>query len=167
MYAIRHTARHPPVRQATSPGGQNALTSTFEMMVPPGYDVGAHVHSEGEELFYVADGELDLLAFEPVVRSPGDWHEWTSSSGQRFLRGGPGASFSSRQAARTRSPTRPASRPQCCSSRRFPTMTNTSKSWQPCCGPAAADRTWKRSPGFAPATVSSSLRNSASPASES
>jgi mannose-6-phosphate isomerase-like protein (cupin superfamily) len=73
------------------PGGATALTSTFEIIVPPGYDVGAHVHSKGEELFYVADGELDLLAFEPVVRSPGDWHEWRSRSGQRFLRGGPGA----------------------------------------------------------------------------
>jgi len=73
------------------PGGPNALASTFEMVIPPGYDVGAHVHSKGEELFYVVDGELDLLAFDPVVRSPGDWHEWTSSTGQRCLRGGPGA----------------------------------------------------------------------------
>lgn len=73
------------------PGGRNSLTSTFEIQVPPGYDVGAHVHGEGVELFYVVDGELDLLAFEPTVRSPGDWHTWTSRSGDRFLRGGPGA----------------------------------------------------------------------------
>ena len=71
-------------------GGATALTSTFEMVIPPGFDVGAHVHSVGEELFYVVAGELDLLAFEPVDRT-GDWHAWTSSSGQRMLRGGPGA----------------------------------------------------------------------------
>ena len=73
------------------PGGAGALTSTFEIMVPPGFDVGAHVHTVGEELFYVVEGELDLLAFEPVNRSIGDWHEWTSASGQRLLRGGPGS----------------------------------------------------------------------------
>ncbi len=71
--------------------GDAALASTFEVVVPPGFDVGAHVHSAAEELFYVLDGELDLLAFEPVERSGGDWHEWESGSGQRFLRGGPGS----------------------------------------------------------------------------
>jgi uncharacterized RmlC-like cupin family protein len=73
------------------PGGPGALTSTFEIVIPAGYDVGAHVHSKGEELFYVVNGELDLLAFEPVVRSPGDWHDWTSRSGQRFIHGGRGS----------------------------------------------------------------------------
>lgn len=71
-------------------GGDGALASTFEVTVPGGYDVGAHVHTTGEELFMVLDGELDLLAFEPVERS-GDWHEWSSPSGQKYLRGGPGA----------------------------------------------------------------------------
>lgn len=71
--------------------GTTTLASTFEVVVPPGFDVGAHVHATGEELFYVLDGELDLLAFEPEKRSIGDWHEWMSSSGQRFLRGGPGS----------------------------------------------------------------------------
>jgi oxalate decarboxylase/phosphoglucose isomerase-like protein (cupin superfamily) len=73
------------------PGGPGAITSTFEIVVPPGYDVGAHVHGKAEELFYVIDGELDLLAFEPTVRSPGDWRDWRSGSGDRFLRGGPGS----------------------------------------------------------------------------
>lgn len=73
------------------PGGASALTSTFEILVPPGFDVGAHVHTVGEELFYVVEGELDLLAFEPRSRSTPDWHEWTSASGQRLMRGGPGA----------------------------------------------------------------------------
>ncbi len=73
------------------PGGPGAVTSTFEIAIPPGYDVGAHVHGQAEELFYVVAGQLDLLAFEPAVRTPGDWHEWTSRSGDRFLRGGPGS----------------------------------------------------------------------------
>lgn len=72
-------------------GGAGALTSTFEVVVPAGYDVGAHVHTIGEELFYVVDGEVDLLAFEPVTREKPDWHEWVSLTGQRYLRGGPGS----------------------------------------------------------------------------
>lgn len=68
-----------------------ALTSTFEMVIPAGYDVGAHVHSHGEEIFYVVDGQLDVLAFEPLDRSLPNWHEWTSKTGQTYLRGGPGA----------------------------------------------------------------------------
>ena len=41
--------------------------------MPPGFDVGAHVHHESQEFFYVLEGELDLLAFEPpnVPRTPG------------------------------------------------------------------------------------------------
>ena len=72
------------------PGGADASTSTFEIVIQPGFDVGAHVHTRGEELFYVVEGELDLLAFTPTVRSE-DWHAWTSASGQRMLRGGPGS----------------------------------------------------------------------------
>lgn len=68
-----------------------ALTSTFEIVVPPGYDVGAHVHAVGEEIFYVVEGELDVLAFEPTDRDEPDWHRWESRAGQRFLHGGPGA----------------------------------------------------------------------------
>ena len=69
----------------------SAYAATFEMVVPPGYDVGAHVHSRSQEMFYVVTGQLDVLAFEPADRSVPNWHEWESSSGQRFLRGGPGA----------------------------------------------------------------------------
>jgi len=68
-----------------------AFASTFEMLVPPGYDVGAHVHGDGAEIFYVVSGQLDVLAFEPVDRSVPDWHEWRSESGQAYLRGGPGS----------------------------------------------------------------------------
>jgi uncharacterized RmlC-like cupin family protein len=68
-----------------------ALTSSFEMVIPPGYDVGAHVHAHGEEVFYVVEGELDLLAFEPMDRGNPDWRAWESSSGKRFMHGGAGA----------------------------------------------------------------------------
>ena len=72
-------------------GGATALASTFEIEVPPQYDVGAHVHTRGEELFYVVSGTLDLLAFEPRDRCEGDWHDWVAPDGRRYLRGGPGS----------------------------------------------------------------------------
>jgi oxalate decarboxylase/phosphoglucose isomerase-like protein (cupin superfamily) len=79
--------------QATLKVGKSdtELLSAFEVVVPPGFDVGAHVHRAAQELFYVLEGELDLLAFEPETRSAGDWHEWVSSSGRRCLRGGSGS----------------------------------------------------------------------------
>lgn len=72
-------------------GSQGAFTSTFEVVVPPGYDVGAHVHRHGQEMFYVLAGELDVLAFEPTDRDEPDWHRWSSPDGATFVRGGPGA----------------------------------------------------------------------------
>lgn len=72
-------------------GDHPAFASTFEVTVPPGFDVGAHVHGHGQEVFYVVEGEIDVLAFEPVDRSIPDWHRWESSSGRRYLHGGPGA----------------------------------------------------------------------------
>ena len=69
----------------------SAYAATFEVVVPPGYDVGAHVHSRSQEMFYVVEGQLDVLGFEPEDRSLQDWHDWESPSGQKFLRGGPGA----------------------------------------------------------------------------
>jgi mannose-6-phosphate isomerase-like protein (cupin superfamily) len=68
-----------------------ALMSTFEVVLPAGYDVGAHVHAHGEEVFYVVEGELDVLAFEPLDRSVPDWHQWESATGRRYLHGGPGS----------------------------------------------------------------------------
>ena len=65
--------------------------SVFEADVAPGFDVGAHVHSGAEELFYVLQGELDLRAFEPTVRTADGWHEWTSAAGATVARGGPGS----------------------------------------------------------------------------
>jgi oxalate decarboxylase/phosphoglucose isomerase-like protein (cupin superfamily) len=65
--------------------------SAFEAEVAPGFDVGAHQHREAEELFYILEGELDLLAFEPRVQTAGDWRAWESTTGERVVRGGPGS----------------------------------------------------------------------------
>ena len=45
---------------------QSGKWSAFEADVSPGFDVGAHRHAEAEEIFYILEGELDLLAFEPA-----------------------------------------------------------------------------------------------------
>ncbi len=71
--------------------GEGAFAATFEVVVPPRYDVGAHVHGEGAEIFFVISGQLDVLAFEPLDRSVHDWHDWTSANGRTYLRGGPGS----------------------------------------------------------------------------
>lgn len=81
---IRGGALHATLKV---PGGAGAITSTFEILVPPGYDVGAHVHTHGEEIFYVIDGVVDLLAFEPVERTPDTWKTWVSDDGRTYLRG--------------------------------------------------------------------------------
>jgi mannose-6-phosphate isomerase-like protein (cupin superfamily) len=73
--------------------GQSGVWSAFEAVVPPGFDVGAHLHHNAEELFYILDGELDLLAFEPRVRTAGDWRDWQSDSGAKVMRGGPGSAM--------------------------------------------------------------------------
>lgn len=72
-------------------GGRSAYASTFEVLVPPGFDVGAHVHAHSEELFYVIDGELDLFAFEPTQRTRQNWQAWESADGARVVRAGPGS----------------------------------------------------------------------------
>jgi oxalate decarboxylase/phosphoglucose isomerase-like protein (cupin superfamily) len=72
---------------------QSGAWSAFEAEVTPGFDVGAHLHHNAEELFYILDGELDLLAFEPEVRTAGGWQSWRSASGAPVMRGGPGATM--------------------------------------------------------------------------
>ncbi|MEU4198690.1 cupin domain-containing protein [Streptomyces sp. NPDC026294] len=67
------------------------LNSAFEVVVPPGFDVGAHRHDHGEELFYVLEGELDLLAFEPDSTTDNNWRAWRSRDGRSVLRAGPGS----------------------------------------------------------------------------
>jgi oxalate decarboxylase/phosphoglucose isomerase-like protein (cupin superfamily) len=70
---------------------QSARWSAFEAEVGPGFDVGAHRHAEAEEIFYILEGELDLLAFEPRIRTSGDWTAWESADGAKISRGGPGS----------------------------------------------------------------------------
>ncbi|MER6999052.1 cupin domain-containing protein [Streptomyces sp. NPDC000410] len=71
-------------------GEHSRVASSFEVVVPPGFDVGAHLHTRSEELFYVLEGELDVLAFEPRVRTRDDWRHWESPGGKRTVRAGPG-----------------------------------------------------------------------------
>jgi oxalate decarboxylase/phosphoglucose isomerase-like protein (cupin superfamily) len=73
--------------------GQSTAWSAFEAVVTPGFDVGVHLHRGAEELFYILDGELDLLAFEPRARTAGDWQSWQSAAGARVMRGGPGSAM--------------------------------------------------------------------------
>ncbi|MGP4014947.1 cupin domain-containing protein [Saccharopolyspora sp. 5N708] len=72
-------------------GAQGAFASCFEVVVPPGFDVGAHIHQNSQEFFYVLDGELDLFAFEPTTQNPARWQDWESPNGDRPLRAGPGS----------------------------------------------------------------------------
>jgi uncharacterized RmlC-like cupin family protein len=71
--------------------GLTTKWSVFETIVAPGFDVGAHLHQDAEELFYIVEGELDLLAFEPRSRAEQDWTTWESASGATVARGGPGS----------------------------------------------------------------------------
>ncbi|MBB5874277.1 mannose-6-phosphate isomerase-like protein (cupin superfamily) [Allocatelliglobosispora scoriae] len=70
---------------------RSAIWSAFEAEVAPGFDVGAHLHHEAEEIFYILEGELDLLAFHPASQAGGDWRTWESETGETVLRGGPGS----------------------------------------------------------------------------
>jgi hypothetical protein len=87
-----------------------ALTSSFEKVIPPGYDVGAHIHAGGEEVFYMVEGELDMPAFEPLDLSQPDRHRWEAGSGRRYFHGGLGGVHvgARERAARFRSPDRQA-----------------------------------------------------------
>jgi mannose-6-phosphate isomerase-like protein (cupin superfamily) len=72
-------------------GAQGAFASCFEVVVPPGFDVGAHIHDRSKEFFYVLEGELDVFAFEPVERSEDRWKDWESAAGDRVVRAGAGS----------------------------------------------------------------------------
>jgi oxalate decarboxylase/phosphoglucose isomerase-like protein (cupin superfamily) len=69
------------------------VVSVFEAEVAPGFDVGAHRHRHAEELFYILEGELDLLAFEDEVLTAGSWTDWVSGDGAKVARGGRGATM--------------------------------------------------------------------------
>ena len=70
---------------------QSTIWSAFEAEVAPGFDVGAHLHQQAEEIFYVLEGELDLLAFQPAANAGDDWRTWESQTGATVFRGGPGS----------------------------------------------------------------------------
>lgn len=72
-------------------GADGSSVSIFEVIVPPGFDVGAHVHNHSQEFFYVLEGELDLLAFEPTKRTEDSWHDWESPNGEQVVRAGAGS----------------------------------------------------------------------------
>ena len=72
-------------------GAHGSFASCFEVVVPPGFDVGAHTHDCSKEFFYVLEGELDLLAFEPIKRTEERWQDWKSSGGDRVVRAGAGS----------------------------------------------------------------------------
>ncbi|AEW97390.1 MULTISPECIES: cupin domain-containing protein [Streptomycetaceae] len=72
-------------------GEHSAVGSVFEVVVPPGFDVGAHAHAHSEEVFYILEGELDLLAFEPRERTPHGWRSWQGPDGSTVVRAGPGS----------------------------------------------------------------------------
>ncbi|MEU9663843.1 cupin domain-containing protein [Streptomyces chartreusis] len=62
---------------AMIPSDLGVEIAAFVVTVPPGFDVGAHVHAEGMELFYIIEGTLDLFAFTPVTFQ-GPWASWRS-----------------------------------------------------------------------------------------
>jgi mannose-6-phosphate isomerase-like protein (cupin superfamily) len=72
-------------------GAHSSFASCFEVVVPPGFDVGAHIHNRSEEFFYILEGELDVLAFEPITRTAQRWQDWESSGGDRVVRAGAGS----------------------------------------------------------------------------
>jgi mannose-6-phosphate isomerase-like protein (cupin superfamily) len=70
------------------PGEGDSVSPAMTLKVG---DVGAHLHRNAEELFYVLEGQLDLLAFKPRVRTPRNWQSWESHTGATVARGGPGS----------------------------------------------------------------------------
>jgi mannose-6-phosphate isomerase-like protein (cupin superfamily) len=72
-------------------GAHGSFASCFEVLVPPGFDVGAHSHDGSEEFFYVLEGELDVFAFEPIKRTEEGWQDWESPDGDRVVRAGAGS----------------------------------------------------------------------------
>jgi mannose-6-phosphate isomerase-like protein (cupin superfamily) len=72
-------------------GKDGGFASCFEVVVPPGFDVGAHTHSRSQEFFYVLEGELDVFAFEPVERTGDRWQDWKSAEGGQVVRAGAGS----------------------------------------------------------------------------
>lgn len=51
----------------------------------------AELDQQAEEIFYVLEGELDLLAFHPGASVGDDWRTWKSRAGDTVFRGGAGS----------------------------------------------------------------------------
>lgn len=63
---------------------------TFELTVQQGFDVGAHTHHTGVEMFYVLDGEVDVFGFHPRSLE-GPWQDWVSERSEGVRQAGPGS----------------------------------------------------------------------------
>ena len=74
-------------------GDKNSTGSSMSEVVDtgPGFDVGAHLHRTAEELFYVLEGELDLLAFEPRSGRRATGRAGSRAPGPRWPAAGRGA----------------------------------------------------------------------------
>ncbi|WP_405804131.1 cupin domain-containing protein [Streptomyces sp. NBC_01187] len=72
-------------------GADGSKASVFEVVVPPGFDVGAHMHHHSEELFCVLEGELEIFAFEPEHYTATDWTNWKSAGGDHPVRAAAGS----------------------------------------------------------------------------
>ena len=71
---------------------QTQSWSMFEVVdIGPGFDVGAHLHRNAEELFYVLEGQLDLLAFEPRSGPRTGGRAGSRTPGPRWPAAGQGA----------------------------------------------------------------------------
>jgi mannose-6-phosphate isomerase-like protein (cupin superfamily) len=70
---------------------QSKVASRFENVISPGADVGAHIHNSSEEVFYILEGTIEVLTFEPVDGRTGDWRTWKSAQGETVALIGPGS----------------------------------------------------------------------------
>ena len=123
--------------------------SMFEVAdIGPGFDAGAHLHRNAEELFYVLDGQLDLLAFEPRVRTPGNWQSWQSHTGATVARGGPGSMMYVPRGC-PHAFANPGPGPACMIFLVSPPATSTIKGSSPSSSPAQRARWMRRSPSCA------------------
>ncbi|GAA2638643.1 cupin domain-containing protein [Actinomadura fulvescens] len=72
-------------------GDRSRHTTVYETVVAPGFDVGAHLHHNLEECFYILDGEIEVFAFDPVEADGQHWSGWESADGRRPVRAGAGS----------------------------------------------------------------------------
>ncbi len=130
--------------------------SMFEVAgIGPGFDVGAHLHRNAEELFYILEGQLDLVAFEPRVRTAGNWQSWQSHTGATVARGGPGSVMYVPRGC-PHAFANPGPGPARMIFLVPPPATSTTSGSSPSWSPAQQARWTRRSPSCAPAMTSNS-----------